>query len=108
METTKQKLTRVARELGAAMHQQAGGRWSSLRTAKRDLGDRHVWRFRTGGGDPDRFLLLSHRSMTEGEDPTTTVLSQLNQQRWLDRLHEGPETHFRLAPSGRLRGRAVD
>jgi hypothetical protein len=108
METTKQKLTRVARELGAAMHQQAGGRWSSLRTAKRDLGDRHVWRFRAGGGDPDRFLLLSHRCMTEGEDPTATVLSQLNQQRWLDRLQDGPETHFRLARGGRLQGRSAN
>lgn len=105
METTQQKLARVARELGAAMRKQAAGRWSTVRTATRDLGDRRVWRFRTGSGEPDRFLLLSHRSMTKGDNPTATVLAQLEAARWLDRLQEGPATAFQLAPNGRLSAR---
>lgn len=107
-ETNQQKLARVARELGAEMRRQAGGRWRNVRTAKRDLGDRHVWRFRTAGDSPDRFLLLSHRAMTAGENPTATLLAQLEEARWLDRMHTGPETSFRLAPSGRLQARATD
>jgi hypothetical protein len=107
-ETTQQKLTRVAKELGSAMRKQAGGRWGAVRTARRNLGTRHVWRFRTDGGDPDRFLLISHRSMTEGRNPTATLLAQLQEARWLDRMHAGPETSFMLAPNGRLRARSVE
>lgn len=107
-ETTQQKLVRVAQELGSAMRAQAGGRWGAVRTAKRNLGNRHVWRFRTRSGDPDRYILISHRSMTEGRNPTATLLDQLQEARWLDRLDEGPETSFTLAANGRLRGRPIE
>jgi hypothetical protein len=107
-ETKQQKLARVAHELGAAMRSQAGGRWGSVRTARRNLGDRHVWRFRPGDGEPDRFLLLPHRAMMEGENPTATLLAQLEQARWLDRMQAGPETSFRLSSNGRLRARSVE
>ena len=90
------------------MHKQAGGRWGAVQTATRNLGSRHVWRFRSGTGEPDRFLLLSHRAMTEGENPTATVLAQLHEAHWLDRMQEGPETSFRLESSGRLRARSVE
>ena len=108
IETTQEKLARVAGELGMAMRTQATGRWNTVRTASRDLGNRHVWRFRTGGGDPDRFLVVSHRAMTAGESPTASLLEQLQQARWLDRLQAGPETSFRLTSSGRLRARSAD
>lgn len=104
-ETTDQKIARVAREVGSALRSQAGSRWDSLRLGRRNLGNRHVWRFRTGGGDPDRYLLLSHRSMTNGRDPAATVLAQLREERWLDRMQAGPETLFTLAANGRLRAR---
>jgi len=105
-ESTEQKLARVARELGAAMRQQASGRWGAVRTAKRNLGDRHVWRFRSGEGQPDRFLHLSHESMLRGANPATTLLSQLNAAGWLDRMQRGPETSFLLSRNGELRGRS--
>jgi hypothetical protein len=107
-ETMKQKLTRVAEELGSAMRQQAGGRWNRVRTAKRNLGNRHVWRFRPGSGEPDRFLLFSHHAMTDGENPAATLLAQLEAAHWLDRLQDGPETTFRLESGGRLRARSLD
>lgn len=106
-ETSQQKIVRVAQELGTAMRSQAGRRWGAVRTARRNLGDRHVWRFRTRSGDPDRYLLISHRSMTEGRNPTAALLEQLQEARWLDRFDEGPETSFTLASNGRLRGRAM-
>lgn len=107
-EEPKHQLTRVAREIGAALHQQAGRRWSAVRTARRNLGDRYVWRFRIGKDQPDRFLLLSHDDMTQGENPADTLLTRLNDARWLDRLHSGPETRFKLAANGDLRGRPLD
>jgi hypothetical protein len=106
METPQQKLTRVAREVGTVIREQAGGRWERVRTAERNEGKRHVWRFRSGG-QPDRFLHLSHRAMTKGEDPTTTLLAQLQRADWLDRMQQGPETTFFLAPSGRLQARGM-
>lgn len=107
METPQQKITRVARELGAAMHRRVGGRLGAVRTAKRNLGNRYVWRFRTGAGEPDRFLHVPHRAMTDGENPTAILLAQLDEARWLDRMQTGPETAFRLMPGGRLRARPV-
>lgn len=107
-ETSQQKIVRIAEELGTAMRSQAGRRWgAAVRTARRNLGDRHVWRFRSRGG-ADRYLLIPHRSMTEGRNPTATLLDQLQEARWLDRLEEGPETSFKLSPNGRLHGRSVE
>lgn len=108
METRQQKLSRVAREIGAEISQQAGGRWRNLRTARRNEGKRHVWRFRAGSGEPDRYLHLSHQAMADGENSAATLLAQLRDARWLDRMQEGPETSFILAPSGRLRVRSAD
>jgi len=107
-ETTQQKIDRVAHELGTAMRKQAGRRWGSVRTAKRKLATRYVWRFRTGAGEPDRFLSLAHRAMSEGENPTATLLAQLDAAQWLDRMQAGPETSFRLARGGHLRARATE
>ena len=108
METPQQKLTRVTREVGTVLREQVGRRWKRVRTAERNEGRRHVWRFRTGEGEPDRYLHLSHRAMIEGKDPTTTLVAQLQQAHWLDRMQKGPETSFILAPSGRLRPHAAD
>jgi len=107
-ETPQQKIARVAHELGAELHRAVDGKWGPLRIARRNLGNRHVWRFRSTGGAPDRFLLLSHRAMTEGENPTARLLAQLEKERWVDRMQAGPETAFSLLPSGRLRARSVD
>ncbi len=107
-ETSQQKLARVADEIGSAIRQQARGRWADVRTAERSSDGRHVWRFRPGAGEPDRFLHLSHRAMTEGTNPAGRVLRQLTEAHWLDRLTTGPETSFVLAPSGRLRARGPE
>lgn len=107
MENKQQLLERVARELGAAMHRQAGTRWGAVRTARRNLGNRHVWRFRTAN-DPDRFLVLSHRAMTTGDNPVARLLAQLEEQGWLDRLQRGPQTQFRLGSRGRLQARPLE
>lgn len=105
MESQQQKLTRVVSEVGAAMHRRARGEWGKVRTARRNLGDRHVWRFRTGAGEPDRFLMLSHQSMTSGDNPAAAVLAQLDKADWLERMQAGPETVFRLSAGGGLRAR---
>ena len=101
-EKREQSLTRVIREMGETIRRQARGRWEGVRTAQRKEGGRHVWRFRPAG-DAERFLHVSRRAMVEGEDPAGTLLKQLGEARWLDRLQEGPETAFVLSPAGRLR-----
>lgn len=108
MESQQQKLTRVVSELGTAMHRRARGEWGKVRTARRNLGDRHVWRFRTGKDSPDRFLMLSHQSMTNGENPAAAVLAQLDKAGWLNRMQSGPETVFRLVSGGRLQARPME
>ena len=107
-ESTQQKLDRVTGEIGAALKEQARDRWGTVRTAKRSRGARQVWRFRTGGGHPDRYLALTHRSMVKGQDPTATLLAQLREAHWLDRMQAGPETSFMLMSSGLLRARTVE
>ncbi len=104
-ESPEQKLARVAQEVGTALRKQVSGRWGGVRTARRSSSKRHVWRFRPGSGQPDRFLHLSHRAMVEGDDPTSRLLGQLKEAGWLERMQRGPETSFRLGASGELRAR---
>ncbi len=107
-ETRQQKIARVADEVGAGMHSRLGSKWDTVRIARRNRGDQHVWRIRTGSDEPDRYLHLPHRSMTAGDNPTATLLGQLDQGRWLERMESGPETAFRLTPGGQLRARPVE
>ncbi|HEV2148663.1 MAG TPA: hypothetical protein VGR37_14765 [Longimicrobiaceae bacterium] len=101
-ETQKQRITRVARELGPAIREQARGRWTGLRTAERNEPGRHVWRFRSGPGGSERFLHIEHRAMMRGKDPAARLLERLEAEQWLDRLHDGPETALLLSRDGQL------
>lgn len=101
-ENKEQSLSRVIREMGETIRRQARNRWEGVRTAERNEGSRHVWRFQPDG-DSERFLHVSRRAMVEGEDPAGKLLKQLRDAQWLDRLQEGPETAFVLSPAGRLR-----
>ncbi|MDB4947486.1 MAG: hypothetical protein JWM27_135 [Gemmatimonadetes bacterium] len=96
-----EKATRVARELGSALKRQARRRWETVRTAERNEGPRHVWRFKPGPDGTDRFLYVTHEALTTGEDPTPVLLEQLKAGRWLDRL-DGAETTLVLSKGGSL------
>ena len=95
----KQQITRVAEELGTAIREQARGRWNRVRTAERNEGGRHVWRFRAGPGQ-DRYLHIDHRAMVGGQNTSASLLEQLQTGRWLDLLQA--ETSVLLSRNGQL------
>jgi hypothetical protein len=101
-ETRKQRVTRCAEELSTAIRRQARGRWKGVRTAQRNESGRHVWRFRSSGGGSERFLHIEHGAMASGKDPSARLLELLEAERWLDRLHTGPEKALLLSTDGQL------
>jgi hypothetical protein len=101
-EQHKQQITRVAGELSAAIREQAQGRWSRVHTAERNEPGRHVWRFRTGPGEGERFLHIEHRAMVRDGNAAASLLEQLQAGRWLDRLQQGPETAVLLSRDGQV------
>lgn len=100
-ELQKQQITRVAGELTAAIKEQARGRWSQVHTAERNEQGRHVWRFRPGPGEGERFLAIEHRAMMK-EGNAASLLEQLQTGRWLDLLQQGPEKAVLLSANGQL------
>jgi hypothetical protein len=84
-ENRSARVAQVAREIGAELRKQARRTWQGVRTAERNEGNRHVWRFRSSKDGSDRFLHLSHREMVQG-DPAS-LLRQLEAGRWTDRLN---------------------
>ena len=100
-EMQKQQITRVAGELSPAIREQARGRWSRVQTAERNQGGQHVWRFRAGPGERERFLHIEHRAMVRRGDTAASLLEQLQTGQWLDRL-QGAETALLLSANGKL------
>ena len=101
-ETPRQRVTRVASELGPIIRRQARGRWTQVRMAERNEHGRHVWRFRPGAGAEERFLHIEHRAMVRGRDPAARLLKRLDAEGWLDRLHDGSDTALLLSRDGQL------
>lgn len=101
-ESQQQRVSVVAQEMGAALREEVRSRGEKVRVAERNEGRRHVWRFRSGAGQGDRFLHVAHRAMAGGERPAERLLGQLSRAGWLDRLFEGSDTSFMLSPRGRL------
>lgn len=101
-ETRKQRITRVARELSGTLRRQARGRWKEVRTAERNEQDRHVWRFQSGPGGSERYLHIEHRAMVQGKDPSARLLKRLEEEQWLDRLQQEPQTALLLSGDGQL------
>jgi hypothetical protein len=101
-EQHRQQITRVAGELTTSIKEQARGRWSRVQTAERNQGGRHVWRFRAGPGQAERFLHIEHRAMVRDGDTAASLLEQLQAGNWLDRLQQGPETAVLLSRDGQL------
>jgi hypothetical protein len=101
-EQHKQKVATVAKEIGAVLRRQARKRWETVRTADRNEGNRHVWRFQAGPGQAERFLYVTHEAMMEGDDAARTLIEQLRSGRLFERLQRGPETSLLLSSSGRL------
>jgi hypothetical protein len=62
-----------------------------------------VWRFRSGADSQERFLHVPRESMAHGQNPTASLLNQLEDAHWLDQLHEGPERSYLLSPAGNLK-----
>ena len=93
-----QKVAQVARQIGAELRKQARKSWQGVRTAERNEGNRHVWRFRSPDDGRESFLHVSHRDMVQAD--TATLLAQLNDGAWIDRLSSGPETALLLSKSG--------
>jgi hypothetical protein len=50
----------------------------------------------------ERFLHIEHSAMVSGKDPAARLLEQLESERWLDRLQQGPETALLLSRDGQL------
>jgi hypothetical protein len=97
-----QKVATVAKEIGAVLRRQARKRWETVRTADRNQGNRHVWRFQTGPDRAERFLYVTHEAMVEGENAAPLLIEQLKSGRLFERLHRGPETSLLLSSGGRL------
>jgi hypothetical protein len=95
-------VARVSAELGTAIRSQVRGRWEGMRTAERNEPGRHVWRFRTSEAGDERFLHVEHRAMVKGSDPAGRLMKRLEDERWLDRLRNGPETSLLLSRTGRV------
>lgn len=100
-EMHRQQITRVAGELSPAIREQARGRWSRVQTAERNQGGQHVWRFRAGPGEGERFLHIEHRAMVREGNTAASLLQQLQTGQWLDRL-QGTETAVLLSANGQL------
>jgi hypothetical protein len=98
----REQRARVALELGRLIRRQARRRWSTVRTAERNAGGHHVWRFRFGPEASERFLHVTHAAMDQPADASRLLFQQLRTSRWLDRLVEGPETALCLSESGHL------
>ena len=96
------KVSEVAKELGPVLRRQARQRWETVRTAERNEGNRHVWRFQDGSDGSERFLHVAHDAMVQGENAAPTLLQQLRTGRCFERLHDGPETSLLLSRDGRL------
>jgi hypothetical protein len=101
-DSEREKVARVAQELGSALRRQARRKWDAVRMAERNEGRRHVWRFRSSEDGGERFLYVTHEALTRGEDPAPGLLKQLEAGRWLDRLQNGPETSLLLSTGGTL------
>lgn len=83
-ENRNARVAKIAREIGAELRKQARKSWQGVRTAERNEGNRHVWRFRTSKDGSDRFLHLTHREMVQGD--AASLLRQLEAAGWTDRL----------------------
>jgi hypothetical protein len=98
-----QILSRAVRELGPLIKRQAHEQWNVLHVANRRERGQHVWRFRFGTGEEERFLRISYRAMVRAEKRTSRLFEQLQAGRWLERLKNGPETALLLTSGGKLR-----
>lgn len=96
----REKLDRVAHEMGSAIRRQVRRKWDTVRTAERNERGRHVWRFQSGPDGGDLFLHVTHEAMETAEAPQ--LLEQLRAGRWLSRLSRGPEKALVLGKEGRL------
>lgn len=96
----REKLDRVAHEMGSTIRRQVRRRWDSVRTAERNEAGRHVWRFQSGADGGDRFLHVTHEAMGLADAPQ--LLEQLRAAHWLSRLSRGPERALVLGKEGRL------
>lgn len=99
-ESQKQQITRVAGELSTSIKKQARGRWRQVRTAERNEGGRHVWRFQAGPNADARFLHIEHGAMMQGKDTTARLLEQLGSGRWMDLMRQ--ENSVLLTRDGEL------
>ena len=97
-ENRSERVAQAAREIGTELRKQARKSWQGVRTAERNEGNRHVWRFRSPEDGSERFLHLSHREMVLGGP--ASVLRQLETARWTDHLQSGIENALILAKGG--------
>ena len=96
----REKLDRVAHEMGGAIRRQVRRKWDTVRTAERNEAGRHVWRFQSGPEGGDLYLHVTHEAMQGAEAPQ--LLEQLRAGHWLSRLSRGPEKALVLGRDGRL------
>ena len=96
----REKLDRVAHEMGSALRRQVRRKWETVRTAERNERGRHVWRFQSGPDGGDLFLHVTHEAMGLADAPQ--LLEQLRAGHWLSRLSKGPAKALVLGKEGRL------
>jgi len=96
-ENRSARVAQAAREIGTELRKQARKSWQGVRTAERNEGNRHVWRFRSPRDGSDRFLHLSHREMVQGD--SASLLRQLEAAQWTERL-SGSENAMILSGGG--------
>jgi hypothetical protein len=101
-ERRRKSRERLVRELGRFLRQQARGRWSGVRTARRSAQGHQVWRFRPSPDAGERFLHVSNEALAQARNSSRPLVDQLAAGDWLDRLDTGGETAVRLTPAGRI------
>ena len=104
----QEQVSRIAREVAVAFRGRLRGSAPGVNVDHRSEGRMHVWRFRSEGAEPARYLRVAHTAIADG-DSAANLLGLLDREKWESRLFERPTTSLALSSTGRLKQyRAAD
>ena len=98
----QEQVSRIAREVAVAIRGRLRGTAPDVSVDHRSEGRMHVWRFRSKGEEPARYLRVAHAAIAEG-DSAAHLLGQLVREGWESRLFARPTSSLVLSPAGRLK-----
>ena len=98
----QEHVSRMAREVAVAIRGRLRGTSPDTSVSHRSEGRMHVWRFRTGPSESERYLRVAHAAMARG-DNAGQLLKQLDREQWEERLFARPTESLVLSEAGRLK-----